>query len=108
MADVTTQSPLSNYNVELTIDALDGTRVFAMDTRKLDYALPPITTSGTINIQIPQFFLGEGQFVFGVVISDSTGIVLAHKENALVLQVGSDAKTTGLVKAFPEVSVSAS
>lgn len=108
LADVTTQSPLSNYNVELTIDALDGTRVFAVDTRKLDCALPPISTSGTINIQIPQFFLGEGQFVFGVVISDNTGIVLAHKENALVLQVGSDAKTTGLVKAFPEVSVSAS
>ncbi|QRV02237.1 ABC transporter ATP-binding protein [Arcanobacterium phocisimile] len=105
--DLDTQVPLEDYTAELTVEALDGTKVFTMNSANLDQQLPPLSSTGTIDIVIPNFYLGEGQFVFNVLISNSSGITLAHKANALILQVGSDAKTSGLIKAFPEITVKA-
>lgn len=103
--DLDTQVPLEDYTAELIVEALDGTKVFTMNSANLDQQLPPLSSTGTIDITIPNFYLGEGQFVFNVLISNSSGITLAHKANALILQVGSDAKTSGLIKAFPEITV---
>ncbi|MFE1522739.1 ABC transporter ATP-binding protein [Schaalia turicensis] len=102
--DIVAHEPLRDYGIKLDVVTMDDrTHVFGMSSKRLQLPLPDVTTRQRLEVKLPHFQIGEGDYLVDIAVVNSADIEVERRESVALFTTKSDGMTTGYVKAFPEV-----